>query len=270
MKNLVFGLLIVIFFSSCRSTRTISNAIAKKDTTAVVEILPTGAVDTQLLIRTQLKSIADKKIDFNSFNAKVKVDYAGADGKKYDFNANIRMQKDSAIWISANAILGIEALRLLVTADSVKLLNKLEKIYVARSIEYLREITSLPLDLYTLQDLIIGNPVFFDENIIRFDAANGQVSLLSLGVFFKNLATFNQADNSMVRSKLNDADPTKSRTADLTYSDYEIKQGPLFSTRREIVVLEAGRLEVKLEFKNYSFNEPVDFPFSVPRNFQVQ
>ena len=70
------------------------------------------------------------------------------------------MYKDSAIWLSANAILGIEAMRVLITRDSVKLLDKLNKVYTARSVDYLQDLTSLPLDLPTLQDLIIGNAVF--------------------------------------------------------------------------------------------------------------
>jgi hypothetical protein len=49
------------------------------------------------------------------------------DGKNYDVNATMRMYKDSAIWLSANAVLGIEAMRVLITKDSVKLLNKLDK-----------------------------------------------------------------------------------------------------------------------------------------------
>ncbi|MDQ3278864.1 MAG: DUF4292 domain-containing protein, partial [Bacteroidota bacterium] len=72
----------------------------------------------------------------------------------------------------------------------------------------------------------------------------------------------------ILQSKLDDTNPLHSRTADLWYSDHETKKGPLFATKRGIVVSEKGRLEIKLDFKNYSFNEPVEFPFSVPKNYQ--
>lgn len=268
MKKILVLIAAIALLSSCRSTRTISKAVSKKDTIAKPIAPVINVVDTQQLIRTVLQQVQANRINFTTFSAKVGVDYEGTDGKSYGVNANVKMYKDSAIWVSANAILGIEAMRLLITKDSVKLLNKLEKVYSRRSIGYLQEITSLPLDLPTLQDLIIGNPVYLDSNIVRYSAGNGVINLVSLGEAFKNLLTLAEGDKTIIHSKLDDTNPVHSRTADLSYSDYENKKGLLFSTERQIVVSEKGRLEIKLDFKNYSFNEPVSFPFSIPKNYK--
>lgn len=269
MKYFIILIVAIALLASCRSTRAIGRAVGKKDTTekAVVVAVSNG-VDTQQLIRTTLRQIDSNRINYQTFNAKVGVDYKGTDGKSHGVNANIRMYKDSVIWVSANAILGIEAIRVMVTKDSVKLLNKLDKIYSARSISYLQELTSLPLNLHTLQDMIIGNPIFLDSNIIRYTAGGGVINLLSLGQYFKNMVTLNEGDKNIVLSKLDDANPMRSRTGHLSYSDYENKKGPSFSTKRQIVVSEKGRLEIKLDFKNYAFNEGVEFPFSVPKNYK--
>lgn len=267
MKKLVFLIGLIAVLASCRSTRTISNAVTKKDS-AVKAVPAVAVVDTQQLIQEALQQVRANRIDYQTFNAKVAIDYKGTDGKGYGVNANIKMYKDSAIWVSANAILGIEAMRVLVTKDSVKLLNKLEKVYTARSIEYLQEVTSLPLNLYTLQDMIIGNPVYLDSNIVQYSNGNGVISLMSLGEFFRNLVLLNETDKRIIQSKLDDTNPLHSRTADLWYSDYETKKGPLFATRREIAVSGKGRLEIKLDYKNYAFDEPVEFPFSIPKNYQ--
>ena len=218
-------------------------------------------------IRNTLQKLQSNRINFTSFSGKVGVDYKGTDGKGHDVNANLRMYKDSAIWVSVNAILGIEALRVLITKDSVKVVNKLEKTYAARGISFLQEATSLPLDLHILQDLIIGNPVYLDSNIIRYTSNGKAVSMLILGALFKNLLTLSEADKSIIHSKLTDNDPFRNRTADLSYGEYENKKGVLFSTKRHIVVSERGRLEVKLDFKNYNFNEEVSLPFSVSKNY---
>lgn len=268
MTRFLFLIAIIALLASCRSTRTISKAVAKKDTTARVAAPQKSGVDTQQLIQTTLAQLQNNHINYQTFNAKVGVDYKGTDGKSYSVNANVKMYKDSAIWISANAMLGIEAMRLLVTRDSVKLLNKLEKEYTARSIGYLQEVTSLPLDLYTLQEMIIGNPVFLDSNIVQYSTGNGVVNLVSLGRFFKNLLMLNQADKSIIHSKLDDTDPRRSRTAELWYNDYDTKRGVLFPTKRQIVVSEKGRLDIKLDFKSYAFNESVEFPFSIPKNYK--
>lgn len=271
MKQTLFILFAIALLASCRSSRTIGRAVGKKDSTATTQgpmVSDTPKVDTLQLIRNTLAQVQNKRIEFTTFTAKVDVDYKGSDGKSHDVNANIRMHKDSVIWISLNAtLLSIEGLRLIITKDSVKLLNKLEKTYAARGISFLQEATSLPLNLPILQNLIIGNPVYLDSNIIRYANANGTITMVSLGTFFKNLITLNEADKSIIHSKLTDNDVFRNRTADLSYSDYENKKGPQFATRRQIVVSERGRLEVKLNFKNYGFNEEVSFPFSVPKNY---
>lgn len=264
----VFFLFIVIgLLASCRSTKKIQTAITpKKDSVAVND---SQKNDTLAMIEAALKRVDSNYIDFNTFSAKINVDYTGGDGKKYDVNANVRMYKDSVIWIAVNALLGIDAMRLMITEDSVKLLDKLNKTYTARSVDYLQEITSLPLDLKTLQDLIVGNPVFFaDHNVVSYSHGNNQLSLLSIGQLFKNLLTLNEPDKILLHSKLDDADITRNRTADLTYEEYEKKRGVAFSTKRRIVVTEKSRLDIKLDFKQYEFNQEVSFPFNVPKNYE--
>jgi hypothetical protein len=266
MNRFIFLLALIGTLASCRSTRKIQTAIAKKDTVAVTTA-PGKKNDTVQLIQGVMKGIVSNRIEFKTFTAKVNVDYKGGDGKSYNVNATIRMYKDSAIWISANAILGIEAMRVLITKDSVKLLDKLNKTVTLRSVDYLKDVTALPLDLGILQNLLIGNPVFLDSNIVSYSSNNNMISLLSIGEFFKNLVTLNEDDKSLLHSKLDDRDITRSRTADLTYSDYENKRGLPFSTKRRIVVTEKNRLDIKMDFKQYDFNGDVSFPFSVPKNY---
>jgi hypothetical protein len=265
-----FGLLILVgLLASCRSTKKIQTAITRKDTVVTVNVPPAASKnDTVQMIKAALQRVDSNRIDFRTFSAKVNVDYSGSDGKKYDVNANIRMYKDSAIWINVNAVLGIDVMRLLIKKNSVELIDRLNKTYTSRSVDYLQEVTALPLDLYILQDLVIGNPVFLDSNIVSYSVNNNQIAMLSLGQLFKNLITLNEADKTLLHSKLDDTDPARNRTADLTYFDYESKKGIPFSTKRRIVVTEKNRLDIKLEFKQYEFNQDVSFPFSVPKNYE--
>lgn len=261
---------VITLMASCRSARNIQTAIAKKDTTQAPLPVATDnrKADSIQFMKTLLSQIEAGKIQYTTFTAKVNVDYRGGDGKHYDVNASVRMYKDSAIWISVNAVLGIEAMRVLVTRDSVKLLNKLNKVYTARSVEYLQDVSALPLDLRTLQELLVGNPVFLDTSLVSYSRNAGTVSLLTLGEWFKNLLTISEEDRTIQRSKLDDADITRNRTADLTYEDYENKKGMPFATKRRITVTEKNKLDIKLDFKQYDFNEEVSFPFSVPKNYE--
>lgn len=258
------------FFSSCRTTRKIQTAISKIDTVAPPVILPqvNPHEDSIAFIKEQYNQLLKNRIFFTTFSGKIEVDYTDADGKKYDVNAHVRMYKDSIIWVSVTAILGIEGLRAYITRDSVKLLNKQDKVYTARSVSFLQEVTALPLDLGSLQDLLLGNPVFLDSNIISYSTTPNSVSLQSNGSFFKNLITLGLSDKLIQSSKLDDMDEFRSRTCYLTYSEYENKKGPNFSTKRTINVAEKKKLDIKLDFKQYEFNETLSFPFSIPKNYK--
>jgi hypothetical protein len=265
MKGLLILISAITLLASCRSTRNIQTAIAKKDT--VETATNPNKIDTAQLIRDALSKVNSNKVDFKTFSAKVDVDYRGGDDKHYDVNATIRMHKDSLIWASVNAVLGIEAMRVLITKDSVFLLDKLNKTYTARSVDYLQEVTSLPLNLSTLQNLLMGNPVFIDS-VVTYANDNSILTLLSIGSSFKNLVTINANNNTLVHSKLDDVDITRSRTADLSYDDYETKKGKLFSTRRRISIAEKNKLDISLNFKQVEFNDEVSFPFSIPKNYK--
>ncbi|MDQ3842540.1 MAG: DUF4292 domain-containing protein [Bacteroidota bacterium] len=271
MTRVIFILICLALLVSCRSTRKIQTAISKKDTTAAVRAEPSGKSDSSIFVRNVLRQMDANRIDFSTFSAKVDLDYRDAEGKKYDLNANIRMQKDSIIWVSVSAILGIEAMRVLITKDSVKLLDKLNKTFTARSVDYLQEVTALPLDLPTLQNLLVGNPVFFDTTAIASVTRSSDViSLLSVGRWFKNLITVADENKKLLRSKLDDVNIIQSRTADLTYSDYEDKKNKLFATKRRIAVAEKKKLDINLNFKQYTFDESLTYPFSIPKNYKTQ
>ncbi len=271
IRTLLIATTAVLLFTSCRSTRKIQTAVAPKDTTATVTVTPPpdrSREDSLEFIRDIYGAVRQNDIPFTTFSAKIDVDYVDGDGKKYNVNANLRMYKDSVIWISMTAIFGIEGLRAYITPDSVKMLDKQNKIYTARSVSYLQEMTALPLDLSSLQHLIIGNPVFLDSNITSYNQTENAVSLLHIGSFFKNLFTIDKNGKQVQSSKLDDLDEFRNRTCYLSYSSYENKKGVSFSTKRRITVTEKKSLDIKLDFKQYAFNETLSFPFSVPKNYK--
>jgi len=255
---------------SCRSTRSIQTAISKKDSIPAPVIIDHSREDSIAYIHDNYRAVMNNRIEYTTFSAKIDVDYEESDGKKYNVNAHVRMYKDSVIWVSITAILGIEGLRAYITPDSVKLLDKQNKVYIARSVSYLQEVTALPLDLHSLQELIVGNPVYFDSTILSYEKNPnaGTISLESVGEFFRNLFTIVESNKLVLSSKLDDMDESKNRTSYLSYTDYENKKGVNFSTRREISVSEKKKLDIKLNYKQYDFNETLSFPFAIPKNYK--
>jgi len=260
--------------AGCRSTKTIRKVITTpsvhKDTIHVaVAPVRDAHADSLLVIHQTLEKLEHNHIDFNTFNAKLKVHYEGGDGKDYEFNAFLRIRKDSMIWISVNAALGIEAFRLLITPDSVRILDKLKKVVRLRSVNYLQDEVHLPVDFRTLQDLLMGNPIFLDTTRIAFykNEDKGGISLFSSGAVFRNFLTLS-ADGTPQHSKLDDTDPLRSRTGDMTYGEYDYSSAVPFSTYRKVSVAEKSKVDIEINYKQYKFNEPLSFPFTIPKNYK--
>jgi hypothetical protein len=268
------GLLLVVFITmvatSCRSTKKITRAISKKDTTIVKNDTASPEdlhADSMRFIQQVYNQVRSNMIDCKTFSAKLKVHYEVSDGRDYNFTAFIHLQKDKIIWVSITSILG-EAFRVMITPDSVKVLNKLDKIYQLRSVSYIKEISHLPFDFSELQSIILGNPIYLDSNILYYRKDPQGISMLAIGKEFRNYLTLNVGDLSLKHSKLDDVDPLKARSCDITYGDYEKKDTVLFSTYRKIVVAEKARLDVELSFNKFSFNDNLEFPFSIPKNYK--
>ena len=257
--------------SSCRSTKTIQTAIAKRDTTVVIPIVDHGAADSMLYIKKVWDTIRKNTIEFKTFSAKIKVDFEGSDGKKTPpFNAFVRLKKDSILWVNINAALGFDAFRVLITPDSVKVINKLNRTVQLRSVGYLQELSKIPMTFSDLQNLLVGNPIFLDSNINSYKKDDKSISLMSLGILFKHLLTVNKDDFTLQHSKLDDVDAIRARTAYLTYGDYQSKNGFHFSTHRKITVSEKSKLDIEMEFKQFDFNVDLSFPFTIPKNYKRQ
>jgi hypothetical protein len=131
----------------------------------------------------------------------------------------------------------------------------------------LQNITHLPFDFNTLQSIILGNPVYLDSNILYYRKDAKGISILSIGKVFRNYLTMNNDDLAITHSKMDDVDPLKARSYDITYGDYEKVGSILFSTYRKISVAEKTRMDVEIEFKNFHFNDNLDYPFSIPKNY---
>jgi len=273
-KTMRFTISIFLFFVlisfSCRSSKKLQSAISKKDTLVAGAINP-SETDSAKLVHEAFRKIEGNLIDFTTFSSKIKVEYKDNKQRNYDFNAFVRIRKDSVIWISINAALGIEAFRVFITPDSVVIMDKLDKKIQYHSVEYIREIVQLPVDFNILQNIIIGNPIFLDStNVIMYKEREGTVSLSTMGDFFKHLLALRKDDFAVLHSKLDDVDIVRNRTADFTFNDYMTISGRLFSTNRKIAVAEKTRLDVNMEYKQVEFNKELNYPFNIPRNYTTK
>jgi hypothetical protein len=263
-----FIVIVVIAAGSCKTAKKIQTAVAKKDTVSIV-ITNTSADDSLKVIRAAMNEVKSHKMDFKTFSAKVKVDYQNNKGNQPNITAYVRILKDSLIWVSGYAtVFNIEAFRVLINKDSVYLIDKINKQVQYRSIDYLQEVTAIPFDYKTLQDLLIGNPVFFEDSVISYKETESKILLATLGKFFKNLLTIDKSNHYLTHSKLDDVNINRNRTADITYNNFENNNGITFSTYREITVSEKNKLDIQLNYKQWEFNKDLSIIFNIPKNYK--
>ena len=89
-----------------------------------------------------------------------------------------------------------------------------------------------------------------------------------MGDLFKHLLTLDNRDYSVQHSKLDDVDLQRNRTCDITFGSY-VPMGPYrFATYRSISIAEKSKLNLYLEFKEFTLNEPLKYSFEVPKKFK--
>ena len=77
-----------------------------------------------------------------------------------NFKAEIRMKRDSIIWIElSDPLVGIKAARAFITPDSIAFVNKIQNEYFAGSFDYLNTKLGTRVDFELLQNLILGEPL---------------------------------------------------------------------------------------------------------------
>ena len=83
---------------------------------------------------------------------------AEGNGMSFDnLTGQLRMRNDSIVWLSVTATMGVEVLRAKVSNDSVWVLNRMEKTYLAEPLDSLGAKVGMPLSLPLVQTLLLDN-----------------------------------------------------------------------------------------------------------------
>jgi hypothetical protein len=83
---------------------------------------------------------------------------AEGNGMAYnDLSGQLRMRKDSLVWLNVTATMGVEVLRAKISTDSVWMVNRLEKSYLAEPLDTISAQLGMPLSLPLIQTLLLDN-----------------------------------------------------------------------------------------------------------------
>lgn len=269
MKLKTLTVLLCLFFIGCRSSRKMQRILDVKEDPTIVAVTPGGETsreDSLQFIQSVLARVDSNRIDFNTFSGKFKLDLV-EDGKKNELTVSVRIRKDSAIWLSVNAILGIEAARVLMTPDSIKVLDRLHKTAIGFKMAYLEEIVGLPVDFSTTQDIFVGNPIIGADKAEAYFPGPGTIAVLLTRETLRNLLTLSTDNYLMMSARIDEPEVKNGRGCTIIHSDYQQKSGRYFPMFRSLTFTGNIKRDVKMDFKQFGFNEPLSFPFSIPPGY---
>ena len=270
MKKIIFFFSAIVLIASCttfRKVQVLKEALSKKDSTQAQLLSEIPKVDSLVIVKSIIDKINQTRIDFKTMNARLKVDYESA------FNAdnyiiNVSLIKDSAIYITIRGAMGVIGLKALIKKDSVVLIYPLRKNknIVHKPMSYLQEVIKIPFTFSTLQDLIVGNPIFMENiKLVSYKVNNNKLEVGLIGSLFKNLIVLNEDNSRILQLKLDDVDITLHRTCAIAYSNHVLVNDFQFPMNRELIISAQSRLEVRMEVKEFNFNEPLKYTFSLSK-----
>ncbi len=260
MSRAKFYLLIVsiaIGFFACKTQKPVQQ-VEKK----AIEISKEDIQKSKVL-----SSLKASDFDFNYLSTKSRVKIK-KDDKEYTLTFNIRMHKDHQIWISVNAIGGIEVARALLNKDSIRLLDRINKHYIVRDYTYLSEVLQTNVDFYLLQDLMIGNaPKQIDYSKAVFTQTDIDYRFEGLKDFINYLVEVRLADAKLSTIRLTDSRNLK-KSVSVNYTDFKLVENANFPFLiSSIASSEKESLSLKLEYLKVEKVEKLEFPFNVPKKF---
>jgi len=109
------------------------------------------------------KRVVNKYVDYHSLSLKMDVKIETKD-KVIKLNIIYRAIKDSVIWINVNHNTGVPVARLLITPDTVKLLNRRENEYFVFSTKKIAAKFDYDIDFHMLQSVITAQLINLDPD----------------------------------------------------------------------------------------------------------
>lgn len=216
-------------------------------------------------LQKKLQNAVPNHLQAMSAQAKI---YAEGEGQSLGATANIVWIRDSVIWVNIKKF-GLEAMRALVTQDSVFVLNRLEKTYTAKGLESLQRQYSMPAGFDLLQSVLIASPWYFKDINLEADIKDGHHRLSGANGQFA--ADYRLEEAAFWLKQEIFIQPRVTRSLSASFDQY--KKTPIAGWFPYLRILETssmdtGDLTLSLEFTEVQFNVPKSIRFEIPKHYE--
>lgn len=257
-------LLVLVILASCSTQRKIIKAPIKEE----------GA-------EYLFKKLKEHELQYNWLTAKFSAEYKNK-GQSNSFNGQIRIRKDSVIWLTFSPALGIEVFRMMLTQDSVKFINRMNNSFFAGDYNYVNRYLHTNIDFDILQSFLTGNDLSFYENgKFRAGLENNSYKLataerMKLKKFIRNSQEHLRV---LIQNIYIDPESFKITRANVKeirepniqleamYSSFEKIDNQLFPKEMSFDISADNNLSVTVSFNKITINTTQAFPFKIPQSY---
>jgi hypothetical protein len=228
-----------------------------------------------------LEELAENELKFDWFSAKFSIDYI-YDKKLTEFKGQIRIRKDSIMWLSFSPALGIEMASIKIKHDSVFYMNRISKTYLKGNYKFISDFLKTNIDFDILQSIIIGNDFqFYEKTKFRATVDNEEYRLTTSERH--KLKKFVKQDDTDVKAfyqdiwlnpenfkitKVSMKEITNDKKLDAYYSKFEDINGQLFPFDILFEITADEKISVEVDYSRIRIDEPLKFPFSIPSKYE--
>lgn len=196
------------------------------------------------------------------FSGRLDVDYYSADDEQSG-KISLRMRRDSIIWFSASASIGLQVLKGIITNDSIVLLNLIDRKYYLYGIKELSNRFGVAIGLHELQNIFIGNPVYDTMVYAKDSNAGAWIAVnppLSSVIFGKD---HQLPDSSFLTQK------GSMRQLKTTYLG-RLEAGKLtIANVLDLFAFSASNtVRIRFEFKSATDDVIPSYPFAIPAGYE--
>lgn len=225
----------------------------------------------------------ENQMQFDYLSAKFTLVYA-REKNKTNLRGQLRIKNDSLIWISFTPALGIEAARVLLTNDSIKFINRLNKTYFSGRYELVDSLLNTTIDLSLLQSMLVGNDLTqYDVNKFRSTVDNGMYRMTirerrKIRKFIKKgeidtrvlvqQIWLDPETFRIARIDVKEQGEDENNKVKVFYSDYISVDGQLFPSKIRIEITSHKSIFIDVDFNKAILNNPLRFPFNIPGKYE--
>ena len=246
--------------------------ISAHDTLKVAQLTDTlPPADTVAIARNladEANLLFHSRFDYKTFSGKAKMHFESLDGGK-DFTANIRIRKDSVIWINITAFGGLPAARIFITRDSFFMTIPLQREAMILPLTAAAKVLPTEVDFSSLQNLFTGEPLR-DGSITSTESLGDSLTVHAEDPSYLQRIIYNKADSTMRNANLNTKIPNGPQAFN-SYTDYANADGRKVSMNRVLYIQNKNDVyQLEINFSSIGFDLPLEYPFSIPRGYKLK